>query len=265
MSDLHEKTGSGEHILVCVSPSPSNPKVVAAAANMAAAFQARLTAVYVKPSNYDTLSEEDKKRLQNNIRFAEENGASITTLIGDDVPEQVAEFAHISNTSKLVVGRSGMTRRHFWSKTPLTEQIISNAPDLDVYIIPDSAVELEQHRERARVSERLRPTLKDVVLTLLLLIAATGIGLFLTRFGFSEANIITVFILFVLVISVVTVSPFCGVAGSLASVLLFNWFFISPRFSFHTYEPEYAVTFAIMLLASLITGTLANRMKRNAR
>ena len=42
-----------------------------------------------------------------------------------------------------------------------------------------------------------------------------------------------------------------------ASVLLFNWFFIEPKFSFHTYETEYAVTFAIMLISSLITGTLA--------
>ncbi len=265
---MNDGNGSGratEHILVCLSPSPSNPKVVAAAANMAAAFQATLTAVYVKPTNYDALSEEDKNRLRSNIRFAEENGASVTTLLGDDVPVQVAEYAHISKTTKLVVGRSGMTRRHFWSKTPLTEQIILCAPELDVYIIPDSAVELEQHKEKTRVSNPIRPTLKDCVLTLLLLAAATGIGLLLTGLGFSEGNIITVFILFVLLISAAAESPLCGVAGSLASVLLFNWFFISPRFSFHTYEPQYAVTFAVMLLASLITGTLANRMKRSAR
>ncbi len=265
MNDENRNGGTGEHILVCVSPSPSNPKVVAAAARMAEAFHARFTAVYVKPSNYDELPEEDKKRLQSNIRFAEQNGASVTTLIGDDVPIQVAEYARISETTKLVVGRSGMTRRHFWSKPPLTEQIILGAPELDVYIIPDSAVDLEQQREKAHFSEKLRPTLKDTLITLLFLAAATGIGLLLTRFGFSEANIITVFILFVLGISVVTVSPLYGVAGSLGSVLLFNWFFISPRFSFHTYETEYVVTFAVMLLSSLITGTLANQMKRSAR
>ena len=265
MNDLNEKAGLGERILVCISPSPSNPKVIAAAANMAEAFHAALTAVYVKPTNYDALSEEDKNRLQSNIRFAEQNGAEITTLVGDDVPVQVAEFAHISNTTKLVVGRSGMTRRHFWSKTPLTEQIILNAPDVDVYIIPDSAVDLQQQKEKAQLSYQLRPTLKDVLLTILFLIAATGIGLLLMRFGFSEANIITVYILFVLVISVVTASSLCGVAGSLASVLLFNWFFVTPRFSFLTYETAYVVTYAIMLLSSLITGTLANQMKRNVR
>ena len=62
-----------------------------------------------------------------------------------------------------------------------------------------------------------------------------------------------------------TASPLYSVVGSLASVLLFNWFFIEPRFSFHTYEPEYAVTFAIMLTSALITGTLANKLKGNSR
>ena len=254
-----------EHILVCISPSPSNPKVVEAAARMADAFHASLTAIYIRPTNYDALSEEDRTRLQNNIRFAEQSGASVTTIIGDDVPAQVAEYAHISGTTKIVVGRSGMRRRHFWSRPPLTEQIILSAPDVDVYIIPDSAVDLKQQKEILPLGERMRPTLREALYTLALLAAATALGLVFTRFGFSEANIITVFILAVLVISVVTISPIFSAAGSLVSVLLFNWFFIDPRFSFHTYETEYAVTFAIMLISSLITGTLANRMKLNAR
>ena len=259
----HSETN--EHILVCLSPSPSNPKVVAAAARMAEAFQATLTAIYIKPTNYDALSEEDRARLQSNIRFAEQNGASITTIVGDDVPAQVAEYAHISGTTKIVVGRSGIGRRHFWSKPPLTEQIIINAPDVDVYIIPDSAADFKQQRESSRMADRMRPSLRESAYTLLLLVAATLIGLIFTRFGFSESNIITVFILGVLVISVVTINPLYSAAGSLASVLLFNWFFIEPKFSFHTYETEYVVTFAIMLASSLITGTLANRMKQNAR
>lgn len=261
---MNKNTEDAEHILVCLSPSPSNPKVITAAAKMADAFHATLTAIYVRPTNNDTLSDEDKSRLQSNIRFAEQNGASITTIIGDDVPAQIAEYAHISDTTKIVIGRSGMKKRHFWSKAHLTEQIILSAPDVDVYIIPDSGVDFKQQKESLYIADQIRPTLKDLVITVLLLAAATGIGLLFTRFGFSESNIITVFILGVLVISVFTVNPLYGALGSLASVLLFNWFFIDPKFSFHTYETEYPVTFAIMLISSLITGTLANRIKRNA-
>ena len=262
---MDTRSEAGEHILVCVSPSPSNAKVIAAAARMAEAFHATLTAIYVRPTNYDALSEENRTRLENNILFAQRSGASVTTVVGDDVPAQVAEYAHISGTTKIVVGRSGVGRRHFWSKPPLTEQIILNAPDVDVYIIPDSAADFQQQRESTRITDRMPLSLRELVYTLLLLAAATVIGLLFTRFGFSESNIITVFILGVLIISVVTVSPVYSAAGSLVSVLLFNWFFIDPKFSFHTYETEYAVTFAIMLVSSLITGTLANRMKQNAR
>lgn len=261
-----EKTmESGERILVCLSSSPSNPKVINAAAKMAEAFQAALTAIYVRTSDESRLSEADRLRLQDNMKFAEQSGATIITIIGNDVPAQIAEYAHISGTTKIVMGRSGAKRQHFWSRAPLTEQIILNVPDVDVYIIPDSSVDIKQQSRKLGLFSTIRPTWKDSLLTLLLLATATGVGLLFTLFGFSEANIITVFILGVLIIAVVTASPIYSAVGSLASVLLFNWFFIEPKLSFHTYEPEYVVTFAIMLTSSLITGTLANRLKENAR
>lgn len=254
-----------ERILVCLSSSPSNQKVIDAAARMAEAFHAELSAIYVKPPKYDVLPEADKLRLQNNIQFAEQRGAAIITITGDSVPVQIAEYAHISGATKIVVGRSGAQRQYFWSKTSLTEQIILNAPDVDVYIIPDSSAEIKQHSKMLNLANPIHPTGKDSLITLLLLMAATGIGLLFTAFGFSEANIITVFILGVLIIAVFTVSPFYSIVSSLASVLLFNWFFIEPKFSFHTYQTEYVVTFVIMLVSSLITGTLANKLKDNAR
>lgn len=256
---------SVERILVCLSSSPSNQKVIDAAAKMAEAFHAALTAIYVKPSNYDSLPESDKLRLQNNIKLAEQNGATIITVVGNDVPVQIAEYAHISGATKIVVGRSGAKRPHFWSKASLTEQIILDAPDVDVYIIPDSSADIKRQTQKLNLTKQIRPTWKDSLITLMLLIASTGVGLLFTLFRFSEANIITVFILGVLIISAVTVSPLYSAVSSLASVLLFNWFFIEPKLSFHTYEPEYVVTFAIMLIASLITGTLANKLKGNAR
>ena len=139
MQKASEPGERSERILVCLSSSPSNQKVIGAAAKMAEAFHAALTAIYVKPSDYDELAAADQLRLQSNIEFAEKNGAAIVTIVGNDVPAQIAEYAHISGTTKIVIGRSGAKRQHFWSPAPLTEQIILNAPDADIYIIPDSA------------------------------------------------------------------------------------------------------------------------------
>ncbi len=265
MNDSAKTVESHERILVCISASPSNPKVIDAAAKLAEAFHAPLTALYVKPVEEEDLPAADQARLQKNIQFAEQRGASVITIIGSDVPVQIAEYARISGITKIVVGRSGARRLHIWSKPPVTEQIIINAPDVDVYIIPDSSVDLKDQRRKLRPGSQMQLTWRDTILAVLLLVVFTGVGLVFSRFGFSEANIITVFILGVLVIAVVTVSPIYSAASSLASVLLFNYFFIEPKFSFHTYEPEYAVTFGIMLIASLTTGSLANKLKANAR
>ena len=155
---------NGERILVCLSSSPSNQKVIAAAVKMAAAFHAILTAIYVKPSDYENLPAADRQRLQDNIDFAEQNGASVTTVIGNNVPIQIAEYAHISGTTKIVVGRSGARRQHFWSKAPLTEQLILYVPDVDVYIIPDSAADLKEQNSRLFTASQIRLTWKDSLL-----------------------------------------------------------------------------------------------------
>ena len=262
MDKTEEKS---ERILVCLSSSPSNRKVIAAAAKMSEAFNAALTAIYIKPSHYDDLSEEDKKRIRENIDWAERAGASVVTIAGDDVHTQIAEYAHVSGTTKIVVGRSGARRRHFWDKPSLTEQIIVSVPDVDVYIIPDSEADSKRSSEYILRATLKRPTVKESLAALLIMLAASGLGLLFTYFGFSESNIITVYILGVLVISVTTVNPIYGALSSLFSVLLFNYLFIDPKFSFHIYEAEYLVTFAIMMTASIITWSLANRLKENAR
>lgn len=264
MRDASNPENRKERILVCLSASPSNRRVIASATKMAEAFHADFSAIYVMPTNSLPLKEEDRERLEANIRFAEQNGASVTTVTGDDIPLQIAQFAHVSGTTKLVLGRSNARKRHFWSGPPLTEQLILNIPHVDVYIIPDSNADLKFQNDRLLHFGQLRPTWKDLLLCLLLLAAATGVGFVFTLFGFSESNLITVFILGVLITSVVTVSPVFSAVSSLASVLLFNYFFTEPKFSLQTYGTEYVVTFGIMLISSLITGTLANRLKENA-
>ena len=56
-----------------------------------------------------------------NIRMAEQAGADISTIYGDDIPQQIAEFARISGITKIVLGSSSVHRRHFWSGPSLTE------------------------------------------------------------------------------------------------------------------------------------------------
>lgn len=256
--------GVTEHVLVCLSPSPTNRRIIDEAAELANAFGAQFTALYVSKSQENLLPEEEQERLQNNMRHAEDRGAAITTVIGENIPFQIAEFARISGVTKIVIGRSNTGRYHFWEKQTVTEQLIAILPDIDIYIIPDYKSQVKENRKK-RLTGQMIPTWKDLVITAGMLVLVTGLGLCFSKLGFTESNIITVYILGVLLSAVLTRSHLCSLISSLCSVLLFNYFFTEPRFTFHAYEPGYSVTFIIMLIAALLTGSLAYRLKDNAR
>lgn len=130
-----------EKILVGLSSSPSNPKIIRAAARMARAFGGTLTGLHVESAPRDKMKPEDRKRLEENIRLAEQLGAKIETICGEDVPFLIAEYARTSGISKIVAGRS-YTRRGVLKRSTFTDRLAMFAPNIDIYIIPDSRPQL---------------------------------------------------------------------------------------------------------------------------
>lgn len=254
-----------EHILVCLSPAPSNAKIVRTAARMAAAFRGRFTALFVETPSFAIMSEEDKKRLRANIRLAEQLGADTQTVYGEDVPYQIAEFARLSGISKIVIGRSNAKRRRIFGKPSLTERLIEIAPNLDIHIIPDAALGGFYRERDVRKNPSMSLSFLDVVKSVLILCLATFIGTAFSKLGFTEANIITVYILGVLIISVVTGARVYSLVSSVVSVLVFNFFFTVPKFTLMAYDKGYPVTFLIMFIAALLTSSLAVKLKTQAK
>ena len=115
-------TNSKEHILVCLSPAPSNTKIIQTAAAMAKAFNATFSALYVKTPASASMTAEDTERLLANIRFSETSGASVVTVCGNDIAFQIAEYARLSGVTKVVIGRTVIGKRRFIGKPTLTEK-----------------------------------------------------------------------------------------------------------------------------------------------
>lgn len=261
-SDYH----TDEHILVCLSSSPSNAKIIRTAARMANAFKGAFTALFVETPDYQVMPEEDVKRLRSNMRLAEQLGAKIETVYGEDVSYQIAEFARLSGVSKIVIGRSSATRKSIFSKPTLTEKLIARAPNLDVHIIPDTGGKNTAYRaKKARKKNGIVFSVSDLLKSVAILILASCIGMLFRQLGFAEANIITVYVLGVLVTSVVTRHRVYSLISSIVSVLVFNFFFTDPQFTLQAYDQGYPVTFLIMFLAALLTSSLAVKLKEHAK
>ena len=254
---------AGEHILICLSSAPSNAKVIRTAARMAEAFHSGFTALFVQTPETKELSGENLKRLRSNLRLAEQLGAQISTVYGTEPAVQIAEYARVSGVTKIVMGRINHKQNPITGKKSLADRLIE-LTDLDVYIIPDHQPLYKKPLGKLHVS-KARFTWKDtgIMLASLLLSSLAGFGFYYA--GFSESNIITVYILGVLITAVWTNGHFYGAIDSLLSVAAFNFLFTEPRFTFQANDPSYPVTFLIMLFSSVIASSLASRVKAQAR
>ena len=260
MKEDNKKTD--EHILVCLSAAPSNQKIIDTAAKMANALQTRFTALYVQTGTKAEAA--DKEKLEEHIRYAEKLGAEIVMTHGENIPVQIAEYARLSNVTEIVIGQSNARRNHFFSRSTLTEKLIELIPDIDIHIIPD-AVKAGNYQKRPFTWYVEKPSEKDYFLTAFIFALCTLIGLLFQKLNFRDTNIVTIYILGVLLTSIVTDGYLCSVAGSFLSVFLFCFFLTEPRMSFQTYAVGYPVTFFIMLISSVLTGALAAKLKTHAK
>lgn len=250
---------TNEHILICLSSSPSNAKVIRTASRMAKAFHGTFTALFVETPDTKELIGENKSRLRSNLKLAEQLGAKIVTVYGENVPEQIAEYAKSAGVSKLVIGRSN-NKKSLFSKQSLVDALTKTAPNLDIYIIPDI---MKPYIDK-NTTRRLRlPSIsyKDSIKTILILLIATVLSFFSFNIGLNVSNAITIFLLSILLIAVETNGSVYSIISSLLSVLILNYFFTEPRFTFKIDDISHVINFAVMFIVAVLTSSISTKMK----
>lgn len=255
----------GEHIMTCISTAPSCEKVIRSASRMAYAFHAKFTALYVETPELQNADSSVKQIRDKNIHLAEALGAKIVTVFGEDVAFQIAEYARVSSVTKLVLGR---TNHRIWfgqKKGTITDKISEYMPELDIFIIPDTTKYRRKTREIFMLPKKSEGLAKDLLKEFLMLASATGIGLLFRQNRLMEADIIMVYLMGILLLSLYTKRRYVAVSSSIISLLLFDWFFVPPFQSFHFYSGKYSATFALMLIFSIIITTIISRERRQVR
>lgn len=92
----------------------------------------------------------------------------------------------------------------------------------------------------------------------------TTIAAYLIQYiGFSEVNIVVIYILSVLVTSYYAKDYAYGIIASVLAMLSFNFFFTTPLYTFKVDDPTYIFTFMVMLLSSVFTSALTSSLIQN--
>lgn len=262
---IHSRHETVEHLMVCLSPSPSNGKVIRQAARMANAFHGKLTALYVERQDSVNMSREDLKGLNENTRLAEQLGAKVVTSYGNDIVEEIAAYAKVAGVSKIVLGRTYTKRRLLFIRDSVSEQLSRLAPNVEIFLVPDAYDKKYKVRRKKRGRDGCKRVGVDAVICLCSLVISTLVAILFSNMGFSDANLVMVYILGVLTVSIFTRHQAWGILTSIMSILVFNFFFTQPVGTFSVNDPGYFITFFVMFVTSLCSSALTKQVKNYAR
>ncbi|GAA3584476.1 DUF4118 domain-containing protein [Amycolatopsis ultiminotia] len=195
--------------------------------------------------------------------LAEEVGATFHTVVGDDVPTALLDFARGVNATQLVLGTSRRSRVARLFDQGIGATVVQQSGPIDVHMVthPHAGGRL---RARPGTSPLARPRLvAGWLLGLLLPPAATGLGVLLR----DTVEFSTDVILYVLATVVVALVGGLGPA-LLAAVFgagLLNFYFTPPLYTLNVHRPQNVVTLIVMIVvAVLVALVVASAARRGA-
>ena len=252
----------GEDVLVLVTADAAAPRVIRAAAGMAEAFGGSCTALVVESGGegVEGRSKGDAA-LARSIALAEEMGARIVTLTGDDPVQPVALYAAAAGIRRIVVpsmpGRIGLL-----GCGDVASRLMRAAPEAMVTAVP--AVDAPSVLERLRTHASFRLTASDVFRALLAIAVATALGEVAWLASPTPSIILMTYLLVALLLATRADGFLYAVLVALGSVVAYNFFFTAPRYTFHAYSLSAPIIFAFLLIGTLGASSLAIRLKRQA-
>lgn len=253
---------TNERLLVCVGPSPTSSKVVRAAKRLADRLQAPWIALHIESSVSAQWSDNDCQQLHRNLKLAENLGAEIVQASGDNVGQALVAYASSRNVTKIVVGKTGDSRPRWWSNaSSLVDRLLRDSGNMDVVVVRGlQEAEAPKAVWQANSSNlSARNWLEASSYT----IAATLVTLLMNRAGFSEVNLVMVYLLSV-VATAARLGRLPSIVSSIVSVLVFDFLFTQPYYRITVYDSQYLITFAVMLIVGLLATSLTARIRNQA-
>jgi len=243
---------AGDRILVCLSSHPMGERLVRAGRRLADDLNAEWFALFVETPGHLQMPAENRARLQRNLLLAEELGAKVIHVSGSAVPEIVIDFAHEHNITKIIAGKPVRSRWYELLRGSIIDQILRNSGKIDVYIVSEETAPPQRSIPRYLVPHR---PLRRYLASTLLVLLVTFIGLPLRPF-IDPPNLVMLFLVGV-IIAAVYLGRGPSIFASFLSVLVFDFFFVDPHFSFSVNDTQYLITFAGLLLVGLIISSSA--------
>ncbi len=251
-----------ERVVVAVTGGPESETLVRRASRIASKSSAELMVVHVVRG--DGLAGLSASRMAKIRELANSLDASLHTVVGDDVPTALLDFARENNATQLVIGTS---RRPRWARIfeeGIGPAIVERSGKIDVHMVTHE--ESKRGFRAASASPRERRIISWLAAVVVPSLVCAVAVLVLDRYLSTGGESALFFVGVVVVALLGGVGP--AVLSAVLSSLLLNYFLTAPRYTFTIAEPDAAVTEAVLLLVAVAVAVLvdgASKRRREAR
>src|SRR3954452_7946884 len=248
-----------ERVAVAVTGGPESDTLVRRASRIASKSSAELMVVHVVRG--DGLSGVAAPQMGKVRELAISLGATLHTVVGDDVPSALLDFARDENATQLVIGTS---RRSRWGRMfdeGIGSSVVQQSGKIDVHMVT------HEQAGRSSVWERMTPRQHHAMSWLAAVVVPSAICaviVFLLDPYLGIGGESALFFIGVLVVALLGgVAP--AALSALLSGLLLNYFLVEPRYTFTIAEPDSAVTVVVLLLVAVAVAALVDGAAKRAR
>ncbi|BBX11763.1 sensor protein KdpD [Mycobacterium novum] len=246
-----------ERIVAAVTGGPESETLVRRASRIASKAGGELLVLHVLG---DGDSGAPAPRVGKIRQLAISLGASLHTVIGDDVPAALLEFARDVNATQLVIGSS---RRSRWARIldeGVGAAVVQQSGDIDVHIVTDE--DTKPNFRSVSISPRERRAVSWLAAVAVPCVMCAIVVGWLDRY--LDTGQSALFVVGVLVVALLGgIAP--AVLSALLSGVLLNYFLLAPRRDFTIAEHDAAVTEVVLLLVAVAVAVLVDSAAKRAR
>jgi two-component system sensor histidine kinase KdpD len=257
---------ASDRILVCINERRVSAALVRYARRLADRLRAPWTAIYIESSHTQRLSETERDRIAEALRLAERLGGVAVTIPAANVADGVVDYAHSNNFTHIVVSTLQRSRWLELIRSSAAHEIIRRAGDLSVDVVPESAIAKESkegnEKSRTQIPAVRRPDFQTYAGSAAMVVAALLFGVSLKQF-LGVSNIALVFLTAVLA-SATVYGLWPALFACLISVLVYNFFFLPPLYTFTVADPENVINLIFFAVAAVVVSNLTARVRAQA-
>jgi two-component system sensor histidine kinase KdpD len=239
-----------ERVLAGIFASPYAEKLVRTSFRLASELDAEWIAFYVETERHKALPVKEKEWLNKAMDLAKQLGARLVWIKGSDVTEEMADYARKHNVTKIVIGKP----RRFGLFQSIPKKLLTKTPNIDIYLLDARVDPKHMPKKRITFASPINYAIGIFSVGIMSLIA------FLLRNNLNQVNL-----LFLLLLPVILSALYMGrgpsVVASIISILIFDYLFVQPYFTFTVSDVEYFVSFIIFIIVVGVISNLASRLR----